>query len=80
MPHPLMRKGNASSSAEAAANKQALNKNAYVASIYVGRRKVWEARASTSDEAYRKAKAQEAQYSSAGARPEIKVSKVKPSS
>lgn len=77
MPHPLMRKGNAKSNAEAAANRNALNKNAWVASIYVGRRKVWEGRAATEDEAFRKAKAQEAQYSTAGARPEVKVTKVK---
>jgi hypothetical protein len=78
MPHPLVNKPKRDA-AEAAANRQALNSNQYVGAIFVGRRKVWEARASTKEEAFNKAKAQEAQYSSAGANPEIQVKKVKPS-
>lgn len=63
-------------SRENAQAQQALNQNSYVASIYVGRRKVWEGRAATEQEAFRKAEAQKTQY--AGANPEIKTKKVKP--
>lgn len=76
MSHPLVRKPtHGNKSRENAAAQQALNANAYTASIYVGRRKVWETRASTEQEAFRKAEAQKAQY--AGANPEIKLKKVK---
>jgi hypothetical protein len=77
MPHALLRKGtHANSSRENASAQQALNANSYTASIYVGRRKVWETRAATEQEAFRKAEAQKVQY--AGANPEIKLKKVKP--
>lgn len=82
MAHSLLRKPtrNANGPNKAQANaqaQQALNANGYVASIYVGRRKVWEGRAATEEQAYSKAKAEKTKY--AGANPEIKVSKVKPS-
>ena len=77
MPHSLLRKpthgNNAAQNAQA---QQALNANSYAAAIYVGRRKVWEGRGSTEEEAFKKATAQKQQY--AGANPEIKVKKVKP--
>lgn len=77
MPHPLLRKGtHGNNQQENRQAQQALNRNAYTASIYVGRRKVWEGRGSSEQEAFQKAKAQENQY--AGANPEIKVKKVKP--
>lgn len=77
MPHPLLRRPtHGNTSKENVQAQQALNQNNYVGSIYVGRRKVWEGRASTEQEAFRKAEAQKAQY--AGANPEIKVKKVKP--
>lgn len=77
MPHPLLRKPTHGNNArENTQAQQALNANQHVASIYVGRRKVWEGRASTEQEAYSKARAEKAKY--AGANPEIKVSKVKP--
>lgn len=77
MPHALLRKpthgNNSKQNVEA---QRALNANSHVASIYVGRRKVWETRASTEQEAFRRAEQQKTQY--AGANPEIKVKKVKP--
>lgn len=77
MAHPLLRKPtHGNNSKENAQAQSALNSNMHVASIYVGRRKVWEGRASTEQEAFRKAEAQKTQY--AGANPEIKVKKVKP--
>ena len=77
MPHSLLRKPtHGNNSPENAEAQRALNANSYVASIYVGRRKVWETRASTEAEAFRKAEAQKTQY--AGANPEIKTKKVKP--
>lgn len=76
MAHRLLRKPtHGNDQAENAAAQQALNQNTYVASIYVGRRKVWEGRAATEEQAYSKAKAEKAKY--AGSNPEIKVSKVK---
>jgi hypothetical protein len=77
MSHVLVRRPtHGNNSKENAQSQQALNANSYVASIYVGRRKVWEARAATEAEAFRKAEAQKTQY--AGANPEIKTKKVKP--
>ena len=77
MPHPLLRRPtHANPSKENAQAQQALNSNQYVGEIFVGRRKVWEGRASTEREAFSKAEAQKAQY--AGANPEIKVKRVKP--
>jgi hypothetical protein len=77
MSHPLVRKpthgNNQKQNAQA---QQALNNNQYVGEIFVGRRKVWEARAGTEQEAFSKATAQKTQY--AGANPEIKVKRVKP--
>lgn len=79
--HPLFRKPTRNTTRyngpqENQAAAQALNKNQYVAEIFVGRRKVWETRAATRDQAFSQAKAQETQYS--GANPEIKVKQVKP--
>lgn len=77
MPHRLLRKPTRDNNAQANAQaQQALNNNQYVGEIFVGRRKVWEGRASTEQEAFRKAEAQKAQYN--GANPEIKVKRVKP--
>jgi len=77
MAHSLLRRGtHGNNTKENAASQQALNANSYAASIYVGRRKVWEGRAATEREAFNKAEAQKAQY--AGANPEIKTKKVKP--
>lgn len=82
MAHSLLRKPtrNANGPNQGQANaktQQALNANMYVASIYVGRRKVWEGRAATQEQALSKAKAEQTKYG--GANSEIKVSKVKPS-
>lgn len=78
MSHSLLRKPTrANTSNENAQAQQALNQNQYVASIYVGRRKVWEGRASSEREAFSKAQAEKTKY--AGSNPEVKVSKVKPS-
>ena len=77
MGHALLRRPtHGNNSRENVAAQQALNANSYVASIYVGRRKVWETRAPTEQEAFRKAEAQKGKY--AGANPEIKTKKVKP--
>lgn len=74
--HRLLRRPtHGNSSKENSQAQQALNSNQYVGEIFVGRRKVWEGRAATEQEAYSKASAQKAQY--AGANPEIKVKKVK---
>ena len=79
--HPLLRKPTRNTSTQApnspqanAQAQQALNKNQYVGEIFVGRRKVWETRAATRDQAFAQAKQQETQYQ--GANPEIKVKKV----
>lgn len=75
--HRLLRRGtHGNNSKENSQAQQALNNNQYVGEIFVGRRKVWETRAATKEEAFSKAKQQEAKYS--GANPEIKVKKVKP--
>lgn len=78
MAHRLLRKPtHGNTQRENAQAQQALNQNQYAASIYVGRRKVWEGRGSTEQEAYSKARAEKTKY--AGANPEIKVAKVKAS-
>ena len=77
MAHSLLRKPtHGNNGPENSKAQQALNANVYTASIYVGRRKVWETRASTEQEAFSRATAQKTQY--AGANPEIKLKKVKP--
>lgn len=76
--HPLFRKKTHGNGPQQNVNAQhALNQNHFVGSIYVGRRKVWEGRGGTREEAFSKAKAEETKY--AGANPEIKVKQVKPS-
>lgn len=75
--HRLLRRpthGNSSKENQQA--QSALNDNQYVGEIFVGRRKVWEGRAATKEQAFSQAKSQEAKYS--GANPEIKVKRVKP--
>lgn len=77
MSHALVRRPtHGNNQRENAAAQQALNQNAYAAAIYVGRRKVWEGRAATEQEAFRKAQAEKTKY--AGSNPEVKVKKVKP--
>lgn len=77
MPHPLLRKPAKGANAQQnAASQQALNQNQYVGEIFVGRRKVWEGRAATEQDAFRQAQVEQTKYQ--GANPEVKVKRVKP--
>jgi uncharacterized protein involved in tolerance to divalent cations len=77
MSHPLLRKGTHGNGPQQNTQaQQALNRNMWTSSIYVGRRKVWEGRAGSEQEAFALAKTEQTKYE--GANPEVKVKKVKP--